>query len=138
MLHSIVSVCSVLAQSRYLVDPAFLNYIEYLQYWHRPEYLPFIAHPFALYFLGLLRLAPFRSALLQPAYISELHDQSYWHWRNGRYNRFIDAEQRREAKQVQAVAAAQGAAAAKEEGQLILDASPSAATPMDDKSAVLR
>ena len=130
---------SVLAQSRYLVDPAFLNYIEYLQYWHRAEYLPFIAHPYALYFLDLLRLAPFRSALLQPAYISELHDQSYWHWRNGRYNRFIDAEQRREAKQAQAAAAAaaQAAAAAKEE-QLILDASPSAAAPMDDKSGVLR
>lgn len=27
-----------LAQLRYFEDPAFVNYLEYLQYWRKPEY----------------------------------------------------------------------------------------------------
>ncbi len=31
-----------LAQNRYFDDPAFCNYLAYLQYWRRPEYAKFI------------------------------------------------------------------------------------------------
>lgn len=31
-----------LAQNRYLEDPAFLEYIRYLQYWRQPQYARFI------------------------------------------------------------------------------------------------
>lgn len=89
----------VLAQSRYLVDPAFLHYLHYLQYWHRPEYLSYLAHPHCLYFLELLLLEPFRTALLNPAYVTEIHQEQYWHWRSGRYNRYTAAEQLRALKQ---------------------------------------
>jgi len=117
-----------LAQSRFLDDPVFINYLRYLQYFHRPEYLPFVTHPACLYFLDLLLLAPFRAALLNPAYITLMHDQAYWHWRSGRYNRFTEAEQRREAKQAQAAREREVAAHKTElQGELMLDA------PADDK-----
>lgn len=31
-------VCTDLAKSRYLSDPSFLSYIDYLQYWRQPQY----------------------------------------------------------------------------------------------------
>lgn len=90
--------CSVLAQSRFLVDPAFLNYLSYLQYWHSPPYVQYITHPHCLYFLDMLRSESFRSALLRPAYITLLHEQQFWHWRSGKYNRYMEAEQKREQR----------------------------------------
>lgn len=35
-----------LAQQRYFEDPAFLNYLEYLQYWKKPEYAKYIMFHF--------------------------------------------------------------------------------------------
>lgn len=87
-----------LAQSRYLVDPAFLNYLSYLQYWHLPEYVKFISHPHCLYFLDLLQTPIFRTALLHPSYVNLLHEQQYFHWTSGRFNRFMEAEQKREER----------------------------------------
>lgn len=89
---------SVLAQSRYLVDPAFLNYLSYLQYWHRPEYIKYLSHPHCLYFLDLLQTSVFRQALLTPSYVNLLHEQQFFHWTSGRYNRYMEAEQKREEK----------------------------------------
>jgi hypothetical protein len=31
-----------LAQNRYLEDPAFLNYLKYLEYWRQPQYARYI------------------------------------------------------------------------------------------------
>ena len=70
--------------------------MSYLQYWHEPAYACSLTQPHALYFLDLLQVAAFRHALLNPAYITLLHEQQFWQWKSGRYNAFRDAEQRRE------------------------------------------
>ncbi|KAF3567701.1 hypothetical protein DY000_02018384, partial [Brassica cretica] len=56
-----------LAQNRYFEDEAFIEYLKYLQYWQRPEYIKFIMYPHCLYFLELLQNPNFRSAMAHPA-----------------------------------------------------------------------
>lgn len=90
--------CAVLAQSRYLVDPSFLNYLSYLQYWHDPAYVHYLSHPHCLYFLDLLQVSAFRAALLNPSYITLLHEQQFWQWKSGRYNMYLEAEQKKEQR----------------------------------------
>jgi mediator of RNA polymerase II transcription subunit 31 len=34
--------CTDLAQARYFDDKNFLNYLEYLQYWSKPEYIKYL------------------------------------------------------------------------------------------------
>ena len=92
------ALCAVLAQSRYLVDPSFLNYLSYLQYWHDPAYVHYLTHPHCLYFLDLLQVAAFRAALLNPSYITLLHEQQFWQWKSGRYNMYLEAEQKKEQR----------------------------------------
>lgn len=52
-----------LAITRVLYDPAFVKYIEYLQYWKRSEYAKFITYPFCLFFLENLTNKNFREKL---------------------------------------------------------------------------
>lgn len=91
---SFLCLCSlpVLAQSRYLTDPAFLNYLSYLQYWHQPAYIQFLTHPHCLYFLDLLQTSAFRSALLNPNYVDLIHTQQFFHWTSWRYNRYMEQQ----------------------------------------------
>ena len=77
-----------LAQNRYFEDDAFLKYIDYLQYWRKPEYVTYIRHPHSLYFLEMLQNKAFRDALLNPSYVALIHTNQYWHWYNFRYNRY--------------------------------------------------
>lgn len=71
-----------LAQSRYFQDPAFLNYLKYLQYWKRPEYAKYIAYPHCLAFLDLLQIEPFRQQLLNPLTVEYIHSQQFYHWQH--------------------------------------------------------
>ncbi|XXG78009.1 hypothetical protein AAC387_Pa08g2041 [Persea americana] len=76
-----------LAQNRYFEDEAFIGYLEYLQYWRRPEYMKFIMYPHSLYFLELLQNANFRNAMAHPASKELAHRQQFYFWKNYRNNR---------------------------------------------------
>lgn len=56
----------------YLSKPAFLAYIDYLQYWHEPEYARFITYPTCLVYLSLLQKESFREAVGNPAWVGEM------------------------------------------------------------------
>ena len=73
-----------LATEGTLDDPAFLNYLDYLRYWTRPEYAKFILYPHALYFLDQLRRPEFRKALRNPRAAEYLYTRQYEHWQVGR------------------------------------------------------
>jgi mediator of RNA polymerase II transcription subunit 31 len=51
---------SGLAQSQYLEDPAMVAFLDYLQYWKRPEYAKFLLYPHALAVLDMLQQKAFR------------------------------------------------------------------------------
>lgn len=59
----IISLLADLAQNRFFEDPAFVKYLQYLQYWKRPEYAKFIVYPHCLHFLDLLQDEQFRKAV---------------------------------------------------------------------------
>lgn len=92
-----------LAQNGVLEEPAFVNYLKYLRYWTRLEYVRFIMYPHALFFLELLQSAPFRAAMAHPANKELAHQQQYFFWRHYRNNRLQQL-------------LSQGKAAAQEEG----------------------
>ena len=73
---------SHLAQALYFDDPAFVHYLEYLQYWRRKEYASFVVYPHALHFLELLQHESFRKALKDPAVAEQIHCQQFYHWEN--------------------------------------------------------
>ncbi|CAM8949335.1 unnamed protein product [Rhodiola kirilowii] len=76
-----------LAQNRFFEDEAFIGYLKYLQYWHRPEYVKFIMYPHCLFFLDLLQNANFRNAMMHPANKELAHRQQFYFWKNYRNNR---------------------------------------------------
>lgn len=101
---------AVLAQHSYLQNPAFINYLAYLQYWKRPEYAKFIlcapsrlvffddspdaflpcrdSYPHCLYFLDQLQQAQFRQRLVHPDWVMQIHVQQYFHWKyNGQLSK---------------------------------------------------
>lgn len=80
-----------LATNRYFQDKAFLNYLEYLNYWRKPEYVKFIAYPYCLHFLELVQHERFRIDLLNPKFIEYIHRNTYYHWRDYKKNRYRDA-----------------------------------------------
>uniref|UniRef100_A0A7N0RG16 Mediator of RNA polymerase II transcription subunit 31 n=1 Tax=Kalanchoe fedtschenkoi TaxID=63787 RepID=A0A7N0RG16_KALFE len=76
-----------LAQNRFFEDEAFIGYLKYLQYWHRPEYVKFIIYPHCLFFLDMLQNANFRNAMMHPANKELAHRQQFYFWKNYRNNR---------------------------------------------------
>ncbi|KAI9001858.1 mediator of RNA polymerase II transcription subunit 31-like protein [Hyaloraphidium curvatum] len=52
-----------LAQRGFMKDRAFVNYLDYLQYWRRPEYAKFIVFPDSLAILDLLQYEAFREEI---------------------------------------------------------------------------
>ncbi|OIV99105.1 hypothetical protein TanjilG_32364 [Lupinus angustifolius] len=76
-----------LAQNRYFEDEGFIEYLKYLQYWQRPEYIKFIMYPHSLYFLELLQNANFRNAMAHPNNKELAHRQQFYFWKNYRNNR---------------------------------------------------
>ncbi|KAF9020468.1 SOH1-domain-containing protein [Hymenopellis radicata] len=71
-----------LAQQNILEQPAFINYLEYLQYWREKEYARFLHYPHALHHLELLQHPQFRAAMKKDQYFREyLEQKQYEHWR---------------------------------------------------------
>jgi mediator of RNA polymerase II transcription subunit 31 len=71
---------AVLAHQNFLDDPAFINYINYLQYWRTPEYSQYITYPHSLYFLELLQSADFRSKVSEYSYTTKVEEQQLLHY----------------------------------------------------------
>ncbi|KAG9292081.1 hypothetical protein G9A89_017981 [Geosiphon pyriformis] len=68
-----------LAQKGFLDNPAFVNYLKYLQYWKRPEYAKFIIYPHSLFFLDLLQNQLFRDKMKDELNAEKLHSTQFYH-----------------------------------------------------------
>ncbi|CAM9985774.1 unnamed protein product, partial [Heterosigma akashiwo] len=79
-----------LAQNKYFEDPAFINFLHYLQYWRRPEYAKFIIYPHCLAFMEMLEDEAFRKELAKPGFKEFVHQQQFFHWQHYINNRYKD------------------------------------------------
>ncbi|KAL1519474.1 hypothetical protein AB1Y20_022993 [Prymnesium parvum] len=70
-----------LAQHRYLDDPDFVEYLDYLQYWRDFPYCSFIVFPHCLRMLELLQQDSFRAALKRADFKDFIFQQQHWHWK---------------------------------------------------------
>ncbi|KAH7925929.1 SOH1-domain-containing protein, partial [Leucogyrophana mollusca] len=70
-----------LAQQNILDQPAFVNYLEYLQYWREKNYARFIHYPHALHHLELLQHARFRAEIKKDEWREYLNQKQFDHWR---------------------------------------------------------
>ncbi|KAK9451662.1 SOH1-domain-containing protein [Limtongia smithiae] len=52
-----------LAQNNYFDDEQFIAYLEYLEYWRRPEYIKYLIYPNCLHVLTLLKQPRFRQEI---------------------------------------------------------------------------
>ncbi|EGN99597.1 hypothetical protein SERLA73DRAFT_106218 [Serpula lacrymans var. lacrymans S7.3] len=73
-----------LAQQNILDQPAFINYLNYLQYWKEKDYARFIHYPHALHHLELLQHARFRSEMKKDEWREYLNQKQFDHWRTWR------------------------------------------------------
>ncbi|PBK81913.1 SOH1-domain-containing protein [Armillaria gallica] len=74
-----------LAQQNILEQPAFINFLEYLQYFRDKDYARFIHYPHALHHLELLQHAQFRAEMKKDEFLREyLHQKQFDHWRTWR------------------------------------------------------
>ena len=71
-----------LAQNRYLDDPAFVEYLDYLQYWREPRFCGFIVFPHCLRMLELLQQPSFRAALKRADFKDMVFRQQHDHWKH--------------------------------------------------------
>lgn len=72
-----------LATTGVLQEEAFLEYLEYLQYWKKPEYTKFLSFPHCLYFLDLLLKSPtFRREMGQIPFRNFVHEQQFYSWQH--------------------------------------------------------
>ena len=81
-----------LAKEKYLDDPAFVTYLEYLRYWERPEYARFIHYPHALFFLDQLQRKEFRRAMANPRAVEHIFSQQFYHWQMFRTEQLAAAQ----------------------------------------------
>ncbi|KAJ8100701.1 SOH1-domain-containing protein [Lipomyces tetrasporus] len=75
-----------LAQNGYLEDERFINYLEYLEYWRKPEYVKYLIYPNCLHVLSLLKQPLFRQEVRHADMAQMLMDDMYTKWLGaGRY-----------------------------------------------------
>ena len=73
-----------LSINKYFADPAFMAYLEYLQYWKRPEYSRLLQFPQCLKFLDvLIESENFRTELGIPSFVDFAHQQQGASWFTG-------------------------------------------------------
>lgn len=74
-----------LAQQNILEQPAFVNYLSYLQYFKEKDYARFIHYPHALHHLDLLQYPQFRTEMKKDEFLRDyLHQKQFDHWRTWR------------------------------------------------------
>lgn len=59
-----------------------INYLSYLRYWTKPEYVKFIKYPVCLHFLELLQHEAFRKEIANGPCTKFLDDQTILHWQS--------------------------------------------------------
>ena len=69
-----------LAQNRYFDDPAFVEYLAYLQYWRAPPYCMSLVFPHCRRMLELLQKEAFRTALKRADFKELVSWQQRRHW----------------------------------------------------------
>lgn len=82
-----------LAQNRYFEDQAFINYLSYLQYWKRKDYVHFITFPHCLRMLELLQQPEFRKVLVRKDMQNAIAWQQHYFHTHFRKNRVREALQ---------------------------------------------
>ena len=82
--------CADLAQNRYLDDPAFVEYLYYLQYWRELPYVRYIAFPHCLRMLELLQSKSFRTAMKRADFKDYVLHQQTCHWKYRNIERNAD------------------------------------------------
>lgn len=87
-----------LAQNRTLEEPAFVNYLKYLEYWRKPEYSCYILYPHCLHLLELLQHKEFRETITQGGFKEEVHTQQFYFWQHYRANRIKECVESKEKK----------------------------------------
>lgn len=69
-----------LAQNRYFDDPAFVEYLKYLQYWSERPYCEHLVFPHCLKMLELLQSAQFRANLKHAEFKDHVFTHQFQHW----------------------------------------------------------
>lgn len=69
-----------LSRSDVLDEDDFIRFLDYLQYWHEPQYAKHIVYPQCLRMLDLLQEPGFRLALKNPIFVEYARRQTTLHW----------------------------------------------------------
>lgn len=69
-----------LAQNKYLDSPEFLAYLDYLEYWRKPENAKFLAYPNCLHILKLLHQPLFRQEVAKVDLAKAIMDEFWRKW----------------------------------------------------------
>lgn len=89
-----------LATTGVLTEPSFLEFLEYLQYWRKPEYSKLISYPHCLFFLDQLINNPvFRRELANVSFRNFIHEQQFYSWQyraRNLYGQGLPAEEKGE------------------------------------------
>ncbi|KAI8805495.1 mediator of RNA polymerase II transcription subunit 31-like protein [Cladochytrium replicatum] len=90
-----------LAQRNFMNDRAFINYLSYLRYWHRPEYAKYIVYPYALEILDLLQHREFREALKGTETALFVHQKEFfsWQWYRNRSGLWMKTKEEEEEEE---------------------------------------
>ena len=70
-----------LAKQGYFRKDEFKNYLKYLLYWKKPEYIKFIKFPECLYFLDLLQQDELYDGITNNDYVKFISEQQLLHWK---------------------------------------------------------
>ena len=72
-----------LATTGVLNEPAFLSFLDYLQYWKSSDYVKYLNYPHCLHFLDLLlNNATFRRELGTVEFRNFVHEQQFYSWQH--------------------------------------------------------
>ena len=78
-----------LAKQGLFDNAAFKNYLKYLLYWKRPEYIRFIKYPECLFFLELIQREEMHESMKSPSCVSFISQQQLLHWQHYARNRDV-------------------------------------------------
>jgi len=79
-----------LAKQGLFDNAAFKNYLKYLLYWKRPEYIRFIKYPECLFFLELIQREEMHESMKSPSCVSFISQQQLLHWQHYARNRDVN------------------------------------------------
>ncbi|CAL8470180.1 g9722 [Coccomyxa elongata] len=68
-------------------DASFIDYLQYLEYWRRPQYAKYIIYPHAFHFLNLLQRNEFRTAVASASVREVIENQQFFMWQHFKQNR---------------------------------------------------